>query len=407
MKINSMIYVSTGNLPSKIAHSVQIAKMAQAFSKELDNFELVTSGDIISFIKGMDYNFQEWYGLSSAFKLVRLPLRFKVEYPLTNDYYLPKGFLKLAVLYTLLKSPHLVYTRTAAFVEVMLKIGCPVIWEFHEPIDSSSPYKSFLTHKSLIGIVTTLPQIAETYLKQGLPSEKLFIAPNAADINSFEPYLDKNIARQKISIPVNSKLVVYSGHLYEYKGIPTILETARMMPDCQFLLVGGWEEDIKKIKQICEQNNLNNVSLRGHVKHSELASYLYAADILILPTSQHWNLANATCPLKLFDYMAVKRPIVASALPTIMTVLKDQENAMLAEPDNSLSFEKALTTILNNPTFSEKIAERAFLDVQQITWNNRAKNVLNFASERLELLEQQRDSRWDYLLKYLKLTLSK
>jgi len=407
MQIQSMIYVSTGNLPSEIAHSVQIAKMAQAFSKEINKFELLTSGDIISFIKGMDHNFQEWYGLNSAFKLVRLPIKLKLEYPLANNYYLPKGFLKLAIFYTLLKFPDLVYTRTAAFVEIMLKIGYPVIWEFHEPIDSSSPYKSFLTDKSLIGIVTTLPQIAETYLKQGLPSEKLFIAPNAADLSNFEPYQNKSVARQKISIPLNTKLVVYSGHLYDYKGIPTILETAKMVSDCQFLLVGGWKEDIKKIKQICEQTNLNNVSIIGHVKHSELASYLYAADILILPTSQYWNLANATCPLKLFDYMAVKRPIVASALPTIMTILSDQQNAILAEPDNGLSFEKALKTLFQNPSLGEKIAERAFLDVQKMTWANRAKNILNFASERLEFLEYKRSHRLNYLFKYLKLTLSK
>ena len=77
--LKSLLYLSYGNLPSKMAHTIQIAKMAQALSQKVEDFELVTSGDIWSVLKGMDSEFRNWYGLHCNFKLVRLPMHIKVD----------------------------------------------------------------------------------------------------------------------------------------------------------------------------------------------------------------------------------------------------------------------------------------------------------------------------------------
>ena len=402
--LKSLIYLSKGNLPSKMAHSIQTAKMAQAFSQKIEHFELVTSGDIFSALKGIDSEFQDWYGLYYKFKLVRLPIHIKLKYPFPQDY---ENFIfyKLAILYACLKSPFLIYTRSFPVVEILLRMRIPVLWEWHEPVSEKlkSICKELFNNNNLIGVVTTLPQLAENYLNHGLLPEKILIAPNAVDIKNFLPYHDKTLARQKLSLRQDIKIVLYSGHLYDYKGIPTILKTACLMPECEFVLVGGWTNDINRVKAACQKMNLQNIKVFGYVPQSELALYLYAADILILPTSKYWDLAEATCPLKLFDYMVAKRPIVASALPTIATVLRDRENALLVEPDEPLAFHAAIDTLFNNPLLADAIAERAFREVQDFTWDGRAERILQFATERLQEVDKNATNYMRNLIEYITL----
>jgi len=402
MELKSIIYLSTGNLPSKMAHSTQIAKMAQALSQRIEEFELVTSGDIGAAFRGMDSEFKNWYGLYYNFRLVRLPLHVKINYPFSAKYQ-SQIYYKLAALYACLKSPSLIYTRTAPIVNTLLKIGVPVVWEWHEFIrdDYTSDYCQFFNNENLLGVVTTLPQLAENYIKHGLAPQKILVAPNAVDLGNFLPYQEKNLARQKLSFPQNAKIILYSGHLYNYKRIPTILETARLLPEYEFVLVGGWDDDINRVKEDCQKNDLRNVCIVGHVTQSELPSYLYSADVLILPTSKYWDLAAATCPLKLFDYMVSKRPIVASALPTVMTVLRDKQNALLAEPDDPLSFKEAIVKLLDDQTLANTIAENAFQDVQKFTWDTRAQRVLQFAGSRLENVTENVANSRRKLLSYM------
>jgi glycosyltransferase involved in cell wall biosynthesis len=399
--LKSLLYLSKGNLPSKMAHTIQVAKMAQALSQQLENFELVTGGDIGSAFKGMDAEFQNWYGLHRQFKLVRLPTHIKVNYLFPQGYQSYRYF-KLAVLYACLKSPSLVYTRSLGIVELLLKIGMPTIWEKHELIADQPHIHKFFTDKNFIGFVTISHLLAEQCIKSGLAPEKVLVAHSGVDIESFLPHQTKQLARQKLSLPQDEKIILYSGHLYDYKGIPTLLKTACSMPECRFVLVGGWANDVERVKQASETLNLPNVQLVGHVPQTELSSYLYAADILVVPTSKYWHLGETTSPLKLFEYMTVKRPIVASALPTIMTVLRDRENALLAEPDEPHSFKEAIFNLLENPILANDIAECAFQEVQNFTWDKRAERILQFSVERLKELDEYKSYPRKNLIRYIK-----
>ncbi|MEG4881289.1 glycosyltransferase [Microcoleus sp. K1-B6] len=361
--------------------------MSQAFSRRIKDFELLTSGDIWSIGKGMDIEFQKFYGLQEHYKLTRIPHYFRVKYPLSKTYD-DKLYCKLAVIYACFKKPSLIYTRSAIVVDLLQKLGTPVLYECHKPITEDFLQLKLLKDKNLIGIVTISSTLAENYIQLGLPLDKVLVAHSAVELNMFLPYQEKDLARKKISLPLGAKIILYSGHLYDTKGIPTIFKIARMMPEYNFVLVGGWIDDINRVKENIQKEDLRNVLIIGHVPQSELASYLYAADILILPTSKSWKLAEVTSPLKLFEYMAVKKPIVASALPNIMTVLRDGENSLLAEPDNPLSFQEAMVNLFENPLLASTIAERAFQEVQNFTWDNRADQVLQFASKRLQEYRQ-------------------
>lgn len=398
--LKSLIYISNGNLPSKMAHTIQVAKMAQALSQQLDNFELIAGGDIKSALKGMDAQFQAWYGLQRPFKLVRLPAQLRANYPFPQDYQNYR-YPKLAVLYACLKAPSLAFTRSIVVAQRLLAVGIPVIWEKHELMDENYAGSQLLGDKNLLGFVTISQKLADRAIQLGLPADKALVVHSGVDLASFLPYQTKELARQKLSLAPDAKIVLYSGHLYDYKGIPTMLDLAFLMPQCQFMFVGGWAEDIERVRQECDRRSLQNVRLIGHVSQTDLPPYLYAADVLVVPTSKTWHLGETTSPLKLFEYMAVKRPIVASALPTVMTVLRDRENALLAESDEPLAFKKAVVDLLENPTLATKITEKAFQDVQNFTWDKRAEQIVTFAAERLKTFEGE-TTRARNLVNYIK-----
>ena len=198
--LRSLIYISDGNLPSKMAHTIQVAKMSQALAQKVADFELLTGGDISSTLKGMDAEFQTWYGLYRKFKLVRLPMHVKVDYPFPANYQ-NLTFFKLAALYACLKSPSFVYTRGARTAELLLSVGIPVMYEQHHPMTADSPYRRLLTNKNLIGFVTISSQLGKTYVENGLSSEKLIVAHSAVDPTNFLPHQSKELARQNFRSP--------------------------------------------------------------------------------------------------------------------------------------------------------------------------------------------------------------
>ena len=109
--------------------------------------------------------------------------------------------------------------------------------------------------------------------------------------------------------------------------------------------------------------------------------YLLAADVLVLPHSaRDLQTKCHSSPLKLFEYMASGRPIVASRIPSVSEILTDQEEAVLVEPDNPKALAEGIRKILYDPELTSTIAENARVKVQNFSWINRARSMLDFFS---------------------------
>ncbi len=381
-----IIYISEGNLPSQEANSIQVAKMSQAFAQKVDDFELITLGDLWSFVRNNKFDFQNWYGLRREYKITQLPLVFRSNYPFPRKYrnsFRSQHFSRLAACYAAMKSPDLVYTRSKQAAKIALSLGLNTFYEWHLPVDDFFSKHTF-NKRNFLGLVTISQQLASEYVTVGLPVEKVLVEHDGVDLEHFLPYQSKEEARQKLKLSLTIPVVVYAGHLYDFKGIPTLYQVARLMPDCLFLLLGGWQHDIEQARQVCQRDRLSNVKIIGHVPQTQLPTYLYASDVLILPNSGKHLWSATTSPLKLFEYMATHRPIVASALPNITTVLQHQKNALLAKPDCPQSFKQATEELLINPELGEVIAQQAFQDVHYYTWEQRAERILQFAKKQLQ-----------------------
>jgi len=161
-------------------------------------------------------------------------------------------------------------------------------------------------------------------------------------------------------------------------SVDLVIEAVAALPDSRALIVGGHEQepDLARVKAFAEQLNCaSRVTFTGLLPPSQVATRLRECDVLTLPNPAS-ALSNAfTSPLKLFEYMASGRPIVASDLPAIREVLRDGENAVLVAPGDPQALVGGVQRIKEDVALGARLARQAREDVRQFTWARRAERL--------------------------------
>jgi glycosyltransferase involved in cell wall biosynthesis len=290
-------------------------------------------------------------------------------------------------IYTFLKrsSFDIVMTRNIYYALLSTKLGIPTIYEAHHPPKNKAAHLSFKAVAGsghLISFVTISQALANQFLELGLSPEKLLVLHDGVDLERFYPALSKEEAKSRTGLPLGQKIVCYCGHLYEGRGIDLLLEASLRLKDVLFIVVGGMAKDIERYREMARVKDARNFILKGFVPYAVVPAYLFAADLLVMPYTSRMTdvtgrvVAGFTSPIKMFEYMASERPIVATKLPPIEEVLKDGENAILVEPDNLAALISGIEKALNAPELCDKLASRAASQVKSYTWKERAITLL-------------------------------
>ena len=128
--------------------------------------------------------------------------------------------------------------------------------------------------------------------------------------------------------------------------------------------------------------------MHGHAPHGELPAWLAAFDVLIAPyrakarIKTGVDIARWISPMKLFEYMAARKPIVCSDLSVIREVLQDGRNALLVAPSDLKGWLAALERLSRDESLRKSLAATAFADLEQkYTWQQRGRNILKFVEK--------------------------
>ena len=173
-------------------------------------------------------------------------------------------------------------------------------------------------------------------------------------------------------------LVTYAGHLYPWKGVETLLGALAAAPGLRGRVIGGHpsEPDLGRVKQFAANLGLGErVEFTGMKAPGEVAALLREADLLVLPNRATSVSASYTSPLKLFEYLAAGRPIVASDLPALREILRDRENAWLVPPDDPAALAAALDALSRDKALSVRLARAAFDSAGAYSWDARAERL--------------------------------
>ncbi|HUT22272.1 MAG TPA: glycosyltransferase [Candidatus Bipolaricaulota bacterium] len=378
-----MIITTDGNIPSKFAHSFNVTKMAQGFFRAGEKVELVSFSSFRNWLYKIKVgDFRRYYGLSPKIKLKFL-MTFGFDFlakTIGNE-----KFSQKAAKYIKSQNPDFVYCRSYLTPYYCVKEGLPTIMETHtkEVGDDLKKVFSVANDKNFLGIVTIHKNLKKLYENAGVPEEKILVAEDGVDLDLFNINDDRFFWRKELNLPADKKLAVYVGGLYKEKGIEQILLAAQKLHDknIDFVLVGGNKNQIGEWKKYCAKENIGNVVFAGFAPQTDVPKYLKAADVLIMPYDTRVDFKvmdiNSTSPLKLFEFMASRRPIVSTALPVIEKVVKHGESAFLASPNNIEQLSGFILEAANNAQKSALMASKAFELAKQYDWKVRCRKIID------------------------------
>lgn len=361
------------------AHTVQIMKMCEAFSQNGVEVQLIVPKRKNS--RNLDPF--EYNGVSNNFKIKKLfYIDIFQENPSPVFYWLRfVTFLISARLYLIFTDYDVLYTReiyTGLFFR-------NVFIELHSLPKKLNGFKKVVLEK-IAGIVVITSFIKSKLVDLGIHAEKILIAPDAVRLEDFADLLDKNVARIKLSLSQKDYLIGYIGTLKTMgmeKGVSTAIDALKFLPEkYKLYVVGGEKAHIDYYKNLATEHKvINRVTFVGTVLHKDIPVHISACDVLIAPFPKNDHYSYYMSPLKIFEYMAGKRPIIASNLPTLAEILKDGETALLVPPNDPGALGESILHLESNPVFSTKLAKNAYIEVvDKYTWKKRASNIIDLLS---------------------------
>jgi len=366
-----LAYLTNTGLPSEWAHGLQIVKMCSAFADKGLQVELIVpkrrneaKEDIFAY-----------YDTAKNFKIKKLFCIDLAPGSASGLFYIIRllSFYLSAKAYLAKNNFDLIYGRDqiAAFFFSHINL------ELHSVPKRINLFHQLIWRRSR-RIITITKSIRDELVGAGVEADKIKVAADGVDLEKFGIQLSQAEARKITGLPLDKKIVLYAGSLFlhGWKGVDIFLEASKgFSDDYLFVLVGGEEGEMDDIKR---EYGRRNIFLAGRKRQKEVPPYLKAADILVLPNKKgSANSEKYTSPLKLFEYMASGRPIIASNLPSIREVLNG-DNALLVEPNSASNLVQGIEKLIREQTLSSKISNQARLDAKQYSWKMRAENIIEF-----------------------------
>ena len=208
-----------------------------------------------------------------------------------------------------------------------------------------------------------------------LDYRRVVVAPGAADPSPFTAGTPTPPLPDRWPGRPDHLQVGYTGHIYPGKGMEIIAALAERMPDVDFHVVGGARSDIAAWRQ---RTVAANLYFHGHRDHRSIPAILQRFDVVLAPQRPNKEAAGWTSPLKLFEYMAAGKAIIASDLPVFSGILRHGETALLADPADAAQWHAALCRLIDRPRERENIGMHAHRDfTNRYTWQQRARRVLD------------------------------
>jgi len=376
-----VLYISNGNIPSRWAHTVQTMKMSEAFAQRLPGFVLVVACDLRGLLVRKRSLF-EWYGIRRSFPLRRLVIAKHCDAAQLQKANV-REFADHARRYARRRRPRIVYTRNHESALFALQDGFPVIFETHDGPGHPKTTRylgRFAEYANLRGVVTTSAILEDYFVNEGIPREKIIVRMNGVDLERFsEIGVDRRSARRTLGLGAKDPLVLYAGSLKEHKGIGTLIDAAHLLPSVQFLTLGGTLEEIAIWQQKSPPANLRFVPF---VPNAEIPRWLEAADVCVVPNSRTDRTAAWTFSLKLYEYLAARRPTIVSAIPSLTSVITDGQNGLIVPPDDAKALARAIDRLLTDRNLFEAIGSAGYLTACGCTWEQRARDIIQrFAPE--------------------------
>jgi glycosyltransferase involved in cell wall biosynthesis len=368
-------YIHEGPVPSLAANAVQVAKMCAAFQATGASVALTVPTGRAATSRDVAVE----YRLSSELTIRRLPIpRIPGRQLLFGSIALMGGWSRDVI----------IFTRSIPVALIATTVGMPTALEMHQPPDTLRPVliermRRIMKRTSFLMVIVISERLKQQY-EQVFPGlgDRILVAPDGADVVDVD---DADV------MPLTGAFKVgYVGHLYSGRGMEIIEQLAPRLSHMVFHIVGGNAADLGRWR--ARMSHVPNVVLHGHVPHSVTRRYLAAMDVVVAPYQRvvlgagggTTNLADGMSPLKIFEYMAAGKAIVASDLPALHEMLEDGHNALLCPPEDVDGWVTRLAQLEADSGLRRRLGVQGRCDLlERYTWDRRARAILTALSKAL------------------------
>jgi glycosyltransferase involved in cell wall biosynthesis len=268
---------------------------------------------------------------------------------------------------------------------LVLEFNSSSLWKTEKNVKQRFKLTRFLMERlnlSWADRIIVVSEVSKGQLEEkGIDVRKIVVNPNGADPETFNPEVSKKNVREIYGLD-NKLLVGFAGSLYQWHGLETLVGCVKNVTSknggVHFLIIGDGLLRNKLEKMAKEERTSNFITFTGVVPKAEMPAYLNACDVLVSP---HRNMADGQTffgsPVKIFEYMAMGKPIVASKVGQLEDLLQNGINALLVPPDDPEKLADAILRLASDANLRDSLSKKARSDlVGKYTWTDNAKRVI-------------------------------
>lgn len=288
----------------------------------------------------------------------------------------------------------LIYERyslwSTAGVRAARSLGIPCVIEVNAPlVEEQMAYRNLVLDETAREIEAEVFAAADALMvvskplggyvvRQGASRARVHVAGNAVDGSRFHPAI---VPSEVPGIPGDAFVVGFCGSLKRWHGVDVLLQAFRdlkaSLPKAHLLIVGdgpkrGWIEGFLEGATLTD-----SVTMTGWQPHEALPGLIARMDVATAPYPQSDN--HYFSPLKLFEYMAVGRPVVASRIGQTADVIRHGQNGLLVPPGDAGALVEALMSLRTEPDVAHRLANAAAEEGKKHDWKRNAQRVLDTA----------------------------
>lgn len=218
----------------------------------------------------------------------------------------------------------------------------------------------------------------------GLPLRLVTVIPNGVSPSDFSA---SPLPSREGRIPT----LLYIGTLADWQGLDVMIKALPKIlekHDVRLRIVGRGRSRQRKVlsKQIRKTGVEGSVIVQPAVPHHEIPALIAEADICVAPLGfNDRNVTQGACPIKVLEYMAGGRPLLASNLPIVRELAREDMDALLFSPNDPDDFAKQALTLLDDFELSKRLADSASeRALTKFTWHESQKKLLKVYQKLLE-----------------------
>ena len=388
-----LLYISLMRLPTEKAHGLQIMQNCEAFAE---------AGCTVTLWVARRWNTREMraiadpyahYGVRANFRIRRIPC---IDlFPLAPAdgagarlafYILLLSYMLVAALLLLFTRADIYYSRDERIVSLLtlLKARRGVAYEAHlfAPPGLGGALQRCAAARAG-SLIAVTPRLRDDLVKErGADPARALVAHDGFRRARFADAPTQAAARQAIGWAADAFIVGYIGRLQTIgmdKGVGSLIEALAGVEDACLALVGGPDDQAEALRARWAALGLppERFLYAGHVAPAEVPRYLSAFDVCAMPLPYTEHFAHYASPMKLFEYMAAGKAIIASDLPAWSDVVSDGETALLPPPDDTAAWTAAIKRLRADPALRADLGKRAReRALAHYTWEARAQAIL-------------------------------